>query len=255
MSEAPIRIERADRVATLTLARPARHNAMDAATIAALSDAARTLSEDDTVAAVVLTGEGVSFSAGADLGWMRAQFDATRAERIEQALALARMLRSLDELPKPLIGRVNGQAYGGGLGLMAVCDVAVGVESARFAFTEVRLGLLPATISPYVLARMGEARARRVFFSGRVFDAPEAVELGLLARCVPTGDLDAAVEREVAPYRALDGETVAHAKRLCRSAREPLDDAALHRTAELLADCWERPATRAAIETFLDGRR
>jgi methylglutaconyl-CoA hydratase len=228
---------------------------MDAATIAALSDAARTLAEDDTVAAVVLTGEGASFSAGADLGWMRAQFDATRAERIEQALALAGMLRSLDELQKPLVGRVNGQAYGGGLGLMAVCDVAVGVESARFAFTEVRLGLLPATISPYVLARMGEARARRVFLSGRVFDAPEAVELGLLARCVAAEDLDAAVEREIAPYRALDGETVARAKRLCRSARSTADDETLHRTAELLADCWERPATRAAIEAFLDGRR
>jgi methylglutaconyl-CoA hydratase len=138
---------------------------------------------------------------------------------------------------------------------MAVCDVAVGVESARFAFTEVRLGLLPATISPYVLARMGEARARRVFFSGRVFDAPEAVELGLLARCVTAEDLDAVVEREVAPYRALDRETVARAKRLCRSAGSTADDETLHRTAELLADCWERPATRAAIEAFLDGRR
>ena len=170
-----IRIEGDARgVATLTLARPERHNAMDAAMIGELARAAVALGEDVSVRAVVLTGEGKSFSAGADLNWMKAQFDASRAERIAEATALARMLKALNEMPKPLIGRINGQAFGGGLGLISVCDVAVASQSARFAFTEVKLGLIPATISPFVAARMGEARARRVFMSGRMFDAQEA---------------------------------------------------------------------------------
>ncbi|HDZ73411.1 MAG TPA: enoyl-CoA hydratase, partial [Aurantimonas coralicida] len=148
-----IRIETDTRgVATLTLARPDKHNAMSAVMIAELTQAAEELGADSTVRVVVLTGEGRSFSAGADLAWMKAQFTASREERITEATALARMLKALNEMPKPLIGRIQGQAFGGGLGLIAVCDVAVANDAARFAFTETKLGLIPATISPYVLA-------------------------------------------------------------------------------------------------------
>ncbi|WP_062203675.1 enoyl-CoA hydratase-related protein [Aureimonas sp. AU12] len=251
MSASTIRIEVEAGVATLTLTRAARHNAMNAEMIAELTDAARRLGEDRSVVAVVLTGEGASFSAGADLSWMRSQFDATRETRIEAAMTLARMLKALNELPKPLIGRINGQAFGGGLGLIAVCDVAVAVDTARFAFTEVRLGLIPATISPYALRRTGEANARRVFFSGRAFDANEAVTLGLVARTASAIELDAAVDREIAPYRGVDAGAVALAKRLVLSNTASLDETALRRTAEQLADCWERPATHAAIAAFL----
>ncbi len=189
-------------VATLTLAMPDKHNALAPAMIAELQAAADALAGDDAVRVVVLTGAGKSFCAGGDLGWMRAQFDATREQRIAEARKLARMLGALNELPKPLIGRINGQAYGGGMGMLSVCDVAFAVEGARFGFTETRLGLVPATISPYVLARMGEGMARRVFMSARLFDAEEARALGLVARVVPADGLDAAVEAEVVPYLA-----------------------------------------------------
>ena len=187
-------------VAWLTLNRPDKHNAMNAEMIGALTKAAGRLGRDPAVRVVVLTGAGASFSAGGDLAWMRAQMEADAATRAREARSLAEMLGALDRLPKPLIGRVQGQAFGGGVGLVSVCDVAVAVEGARFGLTEVRLGLIPATIAPYVVARMGAARARAVFFSGRIFPAEEAVALGLVSRVVEAAALDAAVEAEIAPY-------------------------------------------------------
>ncbi len=189
-------------VATVALARADKHNAMDAAMIDALAARFAALGADASVRAIVLTGQGASFCAGGDLGWMKTQMEADAEARAAAARALAGMLGVVDACPKPVIGRVQGQAFGGGLGLVSVCDVAVGVETARFGLTETRLGLIPATIGPYVVARMGGARARRVFMSARIFDASEAVALGLLARAVPAEALDAAVEAEVAPYLA-----------------------------------------------------
>lgn len=250
-----IRIERDVRgVATLTLARPERHNAMDAAMIGELARAAVALGEDGSVRAVVLTGEGKSFSAGADLNWMKAQFDASRAERIAEATALARMLKALNEVPKPLIGRINGQAFGGGLGLISVCDVAVASEGARFAFTEVKLGLVPATISPFVAARMGEARARQVFMSARMFDAQEAVSLGLVGRAVAADVLDTAVEAEIAPYLECVAPAVARSKALLRALGPVIDEAVVARTASALADTWETEEARSGIAAFLERR-
>jgi methylglutaconyl-CoA hydratase len=148
------------------------------------------LAADTAIRAVILTGAGASFCAGGDLGWMRDQQTATRDERIAEATKLALMLKALNELPKPLIGRVQGQAFGGGMGMMSVCDVTIAATGPRFGFTEARLGLIPATISPYVVARMGLAHAREVFASARLFDAHEAVRLGLATRAVALGDLD-----------------------------------------------------------------
>ena len=241
-------------VATLTLNRPDRRNALSATMIAELTEAAAALAADPAVRAVVLTGAGDSFCAGGDLGWMRAQMDADRATRIAGATALARMLRALNELPKPLIGRVNGQAYGGGVGMMAVCDVCVGVAGARFGLTETRLGLIPATISPYVIARMGEGPARRVFMSARLFDAGEAQTLGLLARVIAPEALDAAVEAEVAPYLSVAPGAAARAKALARALGPRIDDAVIAMTAEALADAWEAPEAREGIAAFFDKR-
>lgn len=242
-------------VATLTLRRPDKHNAMSGQMITELTSAAELLANDDKVRAVVLTGEGDSFCAGADLAWMRAQASAGREERITEARKLALALRALNELPKPLIGRINGQAFGGGLGLVSVCDVAVAVDTARFGFTEVRLGLIPATISPYVLARMGEGRARRVFMSARIFDANEARELGLVSRAVPPQDLDAAVEAEVRPYRSASPQAVAAAKALARRLGPAIDDAVIDETVALLADAWEATDAAEGIAAFFDRRR
>jgi methylglutaconyl-CoA hydratase len=241
-------------VATLTLNRPEKHNAFDAQLIAELDAAAQELAGDRAVRAVILTGAGKSFSAGADLNWMRAQTTASRAERIEQATRLARMLRTLNELPKPLIGRINGQAYGGGTGLISVCDVAIAARGAKFGFTEARLGLIPATISPYVVARMGLARAREVFASARLFDADEAVRLGLVSRAVAPEELDAAVEAEIAPYLAAAPGAVAASKALLFRLRPTADDTTIAMTAGLLADRWETEEARQGIAAFLERR-
>jgi methylglutaconyl-CoA hydratase len=241
-------------VATLTLNRPDKRNALSAAMIAELTDAAAALGGDPSVRAVVLTGAGDSFCAGGDLAWMRAQMQASRATRITEAMGLARMLRALNELSKPLIGRVNGQAYGGGVGMMAVCDVAVGAAGARFGLTETRLGLIPATIGPYVLARMGEAMARRVFMSARLFGAEEAVTLGLLARAVDPADLDAAVEAEVAPYLACAPGAVAEAKALARRLGPPIDEGTISATIAALVARWESDEAREGIAAFFEKR-
>jgi methylglutaconyl-CoA hydratase len=242
-------------VARLTLNRPDKHNAMNAAMIAELAEAAGRLGRDPAVRVVVLTGAGASFSAGGDLAWMRAQMEADATTRAREARSLAQMLGALDAMPKPLIGRVQGQAFGGGVGLISVCDVAVGVEGAKLGLTEVRLGLIPATIGPYVIARMGAARARSVFFSGRVFDAEEAVGLGLLARSVPADALDEAIEAEVLPYLAAAPGAVAAGKRLVAELSPSVDEAQVARSIEALVSRWEDPESAEGISAFFDKRR
>ncbi len=242
-------------VAWLRLNRPEKHNAMSAAMIGELTEAAGRLGRDPAVRVVVVTGVGRSFCAGGDLDWMRAQMAADGPTRAREARTLAEMLGALDTMPKPLIGRVQGQAFGGGVGLMSVCDVAIGVDSAKVGLTEVRLGLIPATIGPYVVARMGAARARRVFFSGRVFGAVEAVELGLLARAVPEAELDAAVEAEIAPYLSAAPGAVAEGKKLVADLAAPVDAAQVAMTIEALVSRWESAESAEGIGAFFDKRK
>jgi len=242
-------------VARLTLNRPDKHNAMNAAMIAELTDAAQRLGRDPAVRVVVLSGSGASFCAGGDLAWMRDQMAADAATRAREARALAEMLGALNSLPKPLIGRVQGQAFGGGVGLISVCDVAVAVEDAKFGLTEVRLGLIPATIGPYVIARMGAARARAVFFSGRIFSAEEAVALGLLAKTVDPEDLDAAVEAEVTPYLAAAPGAVAAGKALVAELLRTVDEAQVAHSIDALVGRWEDPESAEGIAAFFEKRR
>ncbi len=242
-------------VATLTLARPEKHNALSARMIAELSEAAALLAADRAVRVVILTGEGESFCAGGDLGWMREQFAADRAQRMAEARKLAAMLGALNSLPQPLIGRVNGPAYGGGMGMMSVCDFAIAADHAKFGFTETRLGLVPATISPYVLARMGEGMARRVFMSARLFGAEEAVALGLAAKAVPALMLDEAVEAEALPYLAAAPGAVARSKRLARMLGPKLDPETVEATIAALADAWEDPESHEGVAAFFEKRK
>lgn len=237
-------------VATLTLNRPDKHNSMSAEMIAELTQAAADLGADRTLRAVILTGAGESYCAGGDLAWMRAQFDATRQQRIDEATKLALMLKALNELPKPLIGRINGQAFGGGMGMMSVCDVCVAAEGTRFAFTEARLGLIPATISPYVIARMGEGMARRVFMSARLFDAHEAQTMGLVSRVVAPEALDEAVAAEVKPYLSCAPGAVARSKSLARALGPRIDEEVIAMTAARLADAWEDPEAHEGVSAF-----
>jgi methylglutaconyl-CoA hydratase len=238
-------------VATCALNRPEKRNALTITMIEELTDMARRTSADKDVRAVVLTGRGDFFCAGADLTWMKQQLDADRMTRITQARSLAEMLHALNTMDKPLIGRINGSAFGGGLGLISVCDVAVGTEDAKFGFTETRLGLIPATISPYVLARMGEGKARRVFMSARLFTGEEAVSLDLLAKAVSTHNLESAVEAEVAPYLEVSAAAVSASKRLARSLGPRIDPNVIEATVNALAETWDTEEARAGIEAFL----
>jgi methylglutaconyl-CoA hydratase len=241
-------------VATLTLRRPEKHNALSGLLIAALSDAAGRLGRDPAVRAVVLTGAGGTFCAGGDLAWMRAQVEADRTTRIAEARRLAAMLAALNNLPKPLIGRINGAAFGGGVGLISVCDVVVAAEEARFGLTETRLGLIPATISPYLVARIGEGRARSVFLSGKRFDAEEAAALGLVHRIVPRDSLDAAVEAEAAACLAAGPGAVAASKALVRSLGPRIDADVMEDTVRRLADTWETAEAQEGIAAFFERR-
>ena len=234
------------------------HNRMNFMTtedmLAELTAAAAELGADDGVRVVVLTGMGTSFCAGGDLDWMKAQMGLTREERMAGARSVAQMLRALNEMPKPLIGRVQGHAYGGGVGLISVCDVAIAAEGAKLGLTETRLGLIPATISPYVIARMGEGMARRVFMSSRIFEAAEAKTLGLLAKSVIPEHLDLAIEAEVKPYLKAAPSAVAAAKALARSLGPVIDDAVIERSVAALADTWETPAAKEGISAFFEKR-
>ncbi|MDC0736987.1 crotonase/enoyl-CoA hydratase family protein [Cognatishimia sp. SS12] len=241
-------------VAEVTLNRPEKHNAMSAEMMVELTAAAAELGADPAVRVVVLTGAGKSFCAGGDLGWMKAQMAADRDTRFVEARKLAEMLNALNTLPKPLIGKLQGNAFGGGVGMASVCDVAIGVDSLTMGLTEVKLGLIPATIGPYVLARMGEAMARRVFMSARLFGADEAVTLGLLAKAVPAADLDAAVEAEIAPYLKCAPEAVTRAKALARSLGPKIDDAVIDHTINELVACWDGAEAKEGVGAFFDKR-
>jgi methylglutaconyl-CoA hydratase len=241
-------------VATLWLDRADKHNAMSAQMIAELSQAAAALAQNELVRVVVLAARGKSFCAGGDLGWMRSQMDADPQTRAREATALARMLHALNTLPKPLIARAHGNAFGGGVGLLSVCDVAIGADSAVLGLTETRLGLIPATIGPYVSARMGEARARRVFMSGRRFTAAEAVDLGLLAQAVPTENLDAAVWNEIEPYLSCAPAAVARAKAFLRHLGPVIDETVIQHSIAELAACWAGDEAPEGIAAFFDKR-
>ncbi|WP_027243606.1 crotonase/enoyl-CoA hydratase family protein [Leisingera daeponensis] len=242
-------------VCTLTLNRPDKHNAMSGQMLQELTLAAKRLAADDTVRVVVLTGAGKSFCAGGDLGWMRQQMDADAETRGREARVLAEMLMALNTLPKPVIGALQGNAFGGGVGMASVCDVAIGADHLKMGLTETRLGLIPATIGPYVIARMGEAKARRVFMSARLFGAAEAVELGLLAKAVPADQLAEAVEAEVSPYLNCAPGAVAAAKQLARDLGPRLDDAVIDHTIEALVERWEGEEAREGISAFFEKRK
>lgn len=253
-----LRLHRDDGVATITLDRPSIHNAFDDALIEALTHALDSLSDDDTIRAVVLTGEGASFSAGADLAWMRRMAGASEMDNRRDARALARLMRTLHHLPRPTIARINGSAFGGGVGLVACCDIAIASNGARFGLTEVRLGLVPAAISPYVIEAIGSRQARRYFLTGEIFDADTALHIGLVHQVTPPDQLDAAVDAQLALLRAAGPVAVAEAKTLVHRTVRP--DAKHQReldetNAELIARLRVSPEGQEGLGAFLDKRK
>jgi methylglutaconyl-CoA hydratase len=249
-------LQRDGAVARLRLNRPALHNAFDADLIAALTAALVQVGSDPGVRVVVLEGAGASFSAGADLNWMRGMAAASEVENRDDALALARLMRTLDELPKPTIASVHGAAFGGGVGLVAACDIAIGVPEARFGLTESRLGLLPAVISPYVIAAIGARQARRWFATAEIFDAGEAQRIGLLHDVVNATSLDTAVQRQIDLLRKAGPAAAAAAKALVRRVAiggdaDTLDAA----NADLIAKLRVSPEGQEGLSAFLDKRK
>jgi methylglutaconyl-CoA hydratase len=239
----------------LTLARVHVHNAFDERLIAALTAALTRLADDSACPAVVLAAEGRSFSAGADLDWMRRQGAASFADNVADAMALAELLRVLDELPKPTLAVVQGAAYGGGVGLVACCDVAIAAQTAKFAMTEVRLGLIPAVISPHVLAAIGARAARRYFLTGEAFGAEEALRLGLVHQVVPPDDLVAAAQAVLSTIVGNSAAAIADAKALIRAVEGRPFDAALRReTAERIARARATADAQARLAAFLARR-
>ena len=252
-----VRLERREAVAVLSLARPTVHNAFDAEMIASLTAQLQALEKDNAVRAVVLTGDGSTFSAGADLNWMRQMAGASEAENRADSLRLAALMHTLNFLGKPTIARVNGSAYGGGVGLIACCDHAIGVTTAKFALSEVKLGLVPAVISPYVMAAIGPRHARRTFVSGEVFDAAEAHRMGLLHQLVEESQLDAAVDR-VLHFLAKGGpDAQREAKLLALRAAGYTPQAQVEvdrRNADLIARMRVSAEGQEGLQAFLDKR-
>jgi methylglutaconyl-CoA hydratase len=243
-------------VAKVALNRPDAKNAMSQDLMRELQMATRGLVADAAVRAIVLTGTGEVFSAGGDLKGMQRQATNSREGRLADATEFARILGELDTLPKPLIGRINGSAFGGGLGLISVCDLAIGLSSATFRLSEVTLGLIPATISPYVVAKIGVPNSRRIMLNAHKMDGRAAVRLGLLDECVDTLDeLDAAIERELAALLQCAPGAVANAKTLIRYVSTHGAEESLEYTATALADSWETAEIREGIEAFMQKRK
>jgi methylglutaconyl-CoA hydratase len=237
-------------VATVTLNRPTKHNAISAEMIAELAETADALGGNNAVRVVVLTGAGASFCAGGDLRWMQAQITADNDTRRSEARKLAAMLDAWNTLPKPVIGRLNGNTFGGGVGMACVCDVAIGVTGSKFGLTETKLGLIPAIIGPYVVARMGEAMARRVFMSSRVFDGDEAVTLGIIVQAVDADALNAAVEVEIAPYLLCAPGAVAAAKVMARDLGPSITSDQIEATIDALVARWGDPEVEQGLSAF-----
>jgi methylglutaconyl-CoA hydratase len=241
-------------VVTVTLNLPDKRNALSALMMDELTDVAQGIGGQNATRAIVLAAAGQTFCAGGDLEWMMAQIKADRQTRMAEARRLAGMMGALNEMPTPLIGRVHGSALGGGIGLACVCDVVIAAEGAKFGLTETRLGLIPATIAPYVIARMGEGRARRVFMSARIFEAAEAQDLGIVSRTVSLAALDQAVEAEVEPYLSAAPGAVGAAKALARTLGPPINAAIIEATIHRLADVWESEEAIEGISAFLEKR-
>jgi methylglutaconyl-CoA hydratase len=201
-------------ILTLCMNRPQVHNAFDATMISEMTAALKSADQDDAVRAVIITGSGSCFSAGADMNWMRSLVGASLEENQRDARQLAKLMRRLNYLSKPTIARINGAAFGGGLGLIAACDFTIAVEDASFGLTEVRLGLVPAVISPYVFRRIGEGNARRYFLSGERFDCHRAMDIGLVQQSVSVGLLDETVQDTIANLLKGGPLAVTNAKQL-----------------------------------------
>lgn len=250
-----LEIKVVDLIATVTLNRPEKRNAFNDEVIAELDRAFSTLGQDAEIRAIVLAARGKAFCAGADLGWMRAMADYSREENLADAAKLAQMLKTIYECPKPTVAAIQGDVYAGGIGLIAACDVAIAVKSASFCLSEVRLGLAPATISPYVIKAMGERAAHRYFLTAEVFDAKEARRIGLIHERVSEEELDDTIERLCSKWQRTSPNAVRVCKQLIqRVAGQEIDQALIDETVAGIADIRASDEGREGVQSFLQKR-
>lgn len=243
-------------VARVTLDRPEVRNAFDDALIAAVTKALRALDADGAVRAVVLAGNGPAFCAGGDLNWMKRMSGYTYEQNLADARGLAGMLKTLDRMSKPTLARVHGPAYAGGIGLVAACDIAVGVPEAKFCLSEAKIGLSPATISPYVVRAMGERMARRYFLSAEVFDGNEAYRIGLITAVSASEKLDAEIDKIIEHLTEGGPQAVSKIKDLIRRVSSgPIDDAMIEDTAKRIAEIRATPEGKEGVASFLEKRK
>ena len=250
-------VEREGPLGLVTLNRPERHNAFDDALIAEMTEALRSMEAEDAVRVVVISGAGPSFSAGADLNWMKRLSGFSKEENVRDAMGLAALMRTLAHLRKPTIARVHGPAYGGGVGLVACCDIAIGTHRASFALSEGKLGLTPSVISPYVVAAIGQRAARRFFLTAEKFEAAEAWRLGLLHDLAPSeAQMDEKIGEVVEALLACGPVAQREAKELIRAvALKPVTSELIQDTAERIARLRSSPEGREGISAFLEKRR
>jgi methylglutaconyl-CoA hydratase len=249
-----VRLEQAGAVARVTLARPEVRNAFNAQMIADLTACFGGLARDQALRAIVLEGQGKAFCAGADVSWMRASADARQEENREDAARMAAMFRAIDECPVPVVGRVQGVAFGGGVGLVSCCDVVVAAADARFSFSEVKLGILPAVISTFALAKIGPGQARRWFLTAEVLDAVTARGIGLVHEVVPAAELDSAVDAIVAALVANGPQAVREAKALVRRVAGLERAAAIEHCVQTIARVRVSPEAQEGLRAFLEKR-
>jgi methylglutaconyl-CoA hydratase len=251
-----LQIERTDKVATVRLDRPDKHNVFDDHLIAELTKAFRDLAGAPSVRVVILAANGPSFSAGADLDWMKRMSVLSRTENERDALLLADLMSTVDRCPKPVVGLIEGAAFGGGVGLVACCDIAIATTKASFCLSEVRLGIIPAVISPYMMAAIGQRACRRYFLTAEKFDAATAEQLGLVHRVVEPEALAAARDEIVGHLLKGGPSALAAAKTLlAHVANEPINEVLARDTAWRIADARASPEGREGIAAFLEKRK
>lgn len=237
-------------VAWLTLTRPDKHNALTGAMIADLTRYAHDIAASPDIRAVVLGGQGATFCAGGDLRWLVEQISVDAATRHAGIAALAEMLWALNEIPQPVIGRVQGNAFGTGVALLSVCDIGVGVETAEFGITETKLGITPGALSPFIVARIGMANARRTFLSSHLFDAQAAENMGLLSKVVSADALDAAIDQEVAAVLKCAPHAAAATKAQLRSLAPQITRQIVEQSVAATIQDWDSPETADGIAAF-----
>ncbi|MDH3892425.1 MAG: enoyl-CoA hydratase-related protein [candidate division Zixibacteria bacterium] len=255
MNHETITYQKTDRIARVTFSRPEIHNAFNSTMIAEMTDVFAEIEQDDTIRAVLLTGEGKSFCAGADLTWMRGVVKQTFGENLDESNALAECFYRIYSSRRPVIGRINGAAIGGGTGFVAVCDIAIAARSARFSFSEVKIGVVPACIGPYVIKKMGEGKARELFITGERMNADRACEVGLVNRVVDDGQLDDDVDTLLKSVLSSGPEAVAMAKKLVSEVPDMSAAEFKPYTAEMIAKLRVSDEGQEGMDAFLNKRK